>query len=642
MSEAVRRLPVGAEAQPGGGVHFRVWAPRRKSVDVLLAGASVSLRAEPDGYFSRLVHEAEPGSTYRFRLDGGGDVPDPASRFQPEGPHGVSEVIDPTAFRWSDTSWRGVSLAGQVIYELHVGTFTGPGTFAATRARLPMLKDLGVTVLEIMPIADFPGRFGWGYDGVCLFAPTRLYGRPDDLRLLVDEAHACGLAVILDVVYNHLGPDGNYLAQFSDTYFTDRYETDWGEPLNFDGPGSAPVREMFLANAAYWIDEFHLDGLRLDATQNLYDASPEHLVAALTRRAREAARGRQIIVVGENEPQDVRLVQPPESGGYGLDGLWNDDLHHSMHVALTGSREAYYTDYLGSAQELVSALKHGFLYQGQRYKWQKKRRGTSTFGLPRYAFLAFVQNHDQVANSATGARVHETASPGALRAVLALVLLGPGTPMLFQGQEYSASRPFQYFADHHAELAAMVRTGRHQFLSQFPSLAGPEWLERLPDPAAPETFARCKLDHEERLAGAHAEMLQLHKDLLAWRRTDAVFQRQGEDGLDGAVLAPAALVVRFYGRDGDDRLLLVNLGADLHLDPAPEPLLAPPAGRSFELAWSSESVEYGGAGTAPVETDDGWHIPGQAAVLMRAGERRQEARTRFPPPRRPRPSDGEV
>ncbi len=626
-----RRLPAGAEALPGGGVHFRVWAPRRRRVEVVFeeGGAAVGLRPEDGGYFSTLVPRARAGADYRFRLDGEGQLyPDPASRFQPEGPHGPSRVVDPEAYVWTDGAWRGATLKGQVIYELHTGTFTPEGTWEAARRELRELAACGVTCVEMMPVADFPGRFGWGYDGVNLFAPTRLYGDPEDLRRFVDEAHACRLAVILDVVYNHLGPDGNYLKQFADEYFSARYQTEWGEALNFDGPGSEEVREFFLSNAAYWISEFHFDGLRLDATQQIFDASAEHFLASVTRRVREAAGGRETIVVGENEPQHTRLVRPAGRGGYALDGLWNDDFHHSAMVALTGRNEAYYTDYRGSAQELISAVKYGFLYQGQRYKWQKARRGTPSLDLAPEVFINFIQNHDQVANSGRGERAHRLTSPGRLRAMTALLLLAPATPMLCQGQEFAASSPFLYFADHEAGLATKVREGRAEFLSQFPSLDTEEARACVPVPGDASTFERCKLDLSER--EKHAEVYALHRDLLRLRREDAVFSRPYKRGLDGAVLAPEAFVLRFFDEDDEagDRLLVVNLGADLHLDPAPEPLLAPPDDARWETLWSSESVAYGGCGTAPLDTEENWRIPGHAAVALKPVSR-SELKTNY-------------
>jgi maltooligosyltrehalose trehalohydrolase len=562
------------------------------------------------------VAGAGAGTRYRFLLDGAEPAfPDPVSRFQPEGPHGPSEVIDPGAFAWSDAEWRGTALRGRVLYEMHVGTFTPAGTWAAAAAELPELARLGVTTIELMPVAEFAGRFGWGYDGVDLFAPTRLYGRPDDFRRFVDRAHGLGLGVILDVVYNHLGPDGNYLARFAPQYFTDRYENEWGEPINFDGPESGPVRELFVTNARYWIDEFHLDGLRLDATQQVFDASPEHVLAAIARSTREAAGPRATLLVAENEPQDVRLLRPPSRGGYGLDAAWNDDFHHTARVAVTGRREAYYTDYGGTPQELVSAATRGYLYQGQRYAWQGKRRGTPTTGLPPERFVTYVQNHDQVANSMGGQRLHALTSPGRLRAITALLLLGPNTPMLFQGQEFAASSPFLFFADHRPELAKAVRRGRADFLAQFPSIAPGEARARLPDPTAPETFAASVLDLTER--ERHAEVYALHGDLLRLRRDDPVFRAQGAHGLDGAVLGAEAFVLRFFDPAGDDRLLVVNLGRDVVLEPLPEPLMAPPEGRRWTIAWSSEHPRYGGTGSVPLDDDERWRLTAHSACVAR-------------------------
>jgi maltooligosyltrehalose trehalohydrolase len=579
--------------------------------------SAVKLEPENQGYFSAHVPSAREGMLYRFRLDDGELYPDPASRFQPQGVFGPSQIVDPARFRWTDQAWRGVALLGQVVYEMHIGTFTREGTWEAASRQLPHLADLGITLLEVMPVAEFPGRFGWGYDGVDLFAPTRIYGTPDDFRRFVDRAHALGLGVILDVVYNHIGPDGNFLKQFSKDYFTDRYKNEWGEALNFDDDNAGPVREFFAANAGYWIDEYHLDGLRLDATQQIFDASPEHILTVIGRRAREAARGRGTFIVAENEEQQSRLVQPPEKGGYGLDALWNDDFHHSAVVALTGHNPAYYTDYLGNPQEFISAVKWGYLYQGQHYEWQNKGRGTPALDVSPARFVTFIENHDQVANSGRGLRCHALTSPGRLRAMTALLLLAPATPMLFQGQEFAASSPFLYFADHNAELAKLVRTGRAKFLAQFPTLALPEMQASLCDPADPQTFERCKLDFSER--ERNAEAYALHRDLLKLRRTDPAFRAQRQRGLDGAVLTPHAFVLRFFGEDAGDRLLLVNLGRDWHLNPAPEPLLAPPQGAGWTVSWSSEDVHYGGCGTPPLETKGNWHIPGESAVVLGPG-----------------------
>jgi len=623
---------IGAQAG-AAGVHFRVWAPKRRSVEVLLTSGtgerSLALTTESDGYFSGHAAGAQAADLYRFRLDGGGDLyPDPASRFQPQGPHGPSCVVDPALYTWQDDGWKGVAAAGAVLYEMHIGTFTPEGTWEAAARELPELARFGITCLEVMPVAEFPGSFGWGYDGVGLFAPYHLYGNPDDLRRFVDRAHALGLGVILDVVYNHLGPDGNYLKQFSDHYFTDRYTNDWGEALNFEDPHCGPVRDFFLANARQWIAEYHFDGLRLDATQDVKDASPEHILAAVGRAVREAGAalgGRSTYLIAENEPQHVRLVQPSERGGYGLDALWNDDFHHTAAVALTGRKEAYYSDYCGTPQELVSAVKYGYLYQGQRYAWQEKRRGTPGLRLPRTAFVSFLQNHDQVANSARGERIHTQASPGAFRALTALLLLAPATPMLFMGQELCASAPFLYFADHTPDLAQAVKKGREEFLSQFPSLAAPELAGGIADPADPETFRRCKLDLTER--HTHAAAYALHEDLLRLRREDPVLSAQGRGGIDGAVLGADAFVLRFFSsaEEREDRLLLINLGHDLHLVPAPEPLLAPPEEARWTVLWSSENPRYGGNGAPPPDDEEkGWLIPGRAATVLRPVSREDD------------------
>jgi maltooligosyltrehalose trehalohydrolase len=611
-----RRLPIGAEIAPGGGVHFRLWAPRATRVTVKLADRRVRLDAEGDGYHSGTIPGIGAGTLYMYELDEGSPRPDPASRFQPTGPHGPSEVVDPGAFPWTDDSWPGVTREGQVVYELHVGTFTTAGSWESASRELPELGRVGITVVEVLPVADFAGDFGWGYDGVDLFAPTRLYGRPDDFRTFVDRAHAVGLGVILDVVYNHLGSDGNYLSHFAPDYFSTPQRTEWGPAINFDGPGSGPVREFFIANAGYWIEEFHLDGLRLDATHAIHDASSEHVLTALARRTREKAGRRRVILVAENEPQDVRLVRPAAAGGYDLDALWNDDFHHSAKVAMTGRAEAYYRDYAGTPQELISAVKRGYLYQGQRYAWQQKPRGTPAGELGPTSFVNFIQNHDQIANSLAGKRCHQLTSPGRYRAMTALLLLGPATPMLFQGREFAASSPFLFFADLPPELAKLVRAGRAELLAQFPSLAGPEAQTALPDPAHRLTFERSKLDLTER--ERHGAAYALHVDLLRLRKEDPVFREQGAGGVDGAVLGPEALVLRFFGVgvDPEDRLLCLNLGRDLDLAAAAEPLLAPPAGARWSLLWSSEALRYDGSGTPDLDPREGWRLPGHTALVF--------------------------
>jgi len=607
-----RRLAVGAEVV-GAGVHFRVWAPRRRRVDVALDQRIAPLEPEPDGYFSACVPGVGTGARYKLQLDGGDLYPDPASRHQPEGPHGPSQVVDPTQYRWTDGTWPGVSLEeqGHVIYEMHVGTFTPEGTWRSAAEALERLRGV-CSVIEMMPIADFVGDFGWGYDGVDFFAPARAYGAPDDLRAFVDRAHGLGFGVILDVVYNHAGPDGNYLAAFADSYFTDRHDTAWGQAINYDGPGSRGVREFFLANAGYWIDEFRFDGLRLDATDAIYDDSTPHILEEIGRRVRSAARGRCTIVVAENEPQDTRLIRPIPSGGYGLDGAWNDDLHHAAYVALTGRAEAYFSDYRGSPQELVSAAKHGYLFEGQVYTWQKARRGSSTRGVEPWRFVNYLETHDQVANTGSGRRLTDCAHPGRLRALTAYLLLGPGTPMLFQGQEFGSTAPFLFFADHEQPLRAAVAKGRAEFLSQFPSAKAAQ-SEREDDPGDSATFAKCRLD----ASAQRPQWLALHRDLFEIRRTDPTLHVQGRHGLDGAVLGEGAFVLRFFGEHADaDRLLLVNLGADRLLAPAPEPLLAPPNRGPWRVLWSSEAPRYGGEGVVGPDTDDGWRIRGESATLL--------------------------
>jgi maltooligosyltrehalose trehalohydrolase len=570
------------------------------------------MEREPDGHFSVFDESAVAGGRYWFRLDGERLRPDPVSRYQPDGPHEPSAYVDPRAFRWTDGTRQGVPPIGQVIYEMHVGTFTSEGTWRAAAGELEELARIGITVIEMMPIAEFPGRFGWGYDGVNVYAPAHIYGTPDELRAFVDRAHALGLGVILDVVYNHLGPDGNYLADFSPDYFTDQYTNDWGRAINFEGP--PPARAFFVQNARYWIEEFHLDGLRLDATQDIKDASPRHVIAEIVSAARAAAGSVPLYIVAENEPQDTILVRDPACRGYGVDALWNDDAHHTAVVAMTGRREAYYRDYQGTAQELISCARFGYLYQGQWYSWQSQRRGAPALDLPPSAFVSYLENHDQVANSAYGKRLHDLTSPAIHRAMTAWLLLGPATPMLFQGQEFSSSAPFLYFADHHPELAAAVSRGRVAFLSQFPSLTDDRVVRQLAPPESDATFQSCKLDLRERVR--HAESYALHTDLLALRRHDPVLAHAGTHRPEGAVLGVGAFLLRYIDAERGDRLLIVNLGADLDFTPAREPLLAPVLHTRWRLVWHSEATAYGGQGVAPLDPDGPWLMPGGAAMFF--------------------------
>jgi maltooligosyltrehalose trehalohydrolase len=620
-----RRYPIGAELTGANETHFRVWAPKAHNVDLVLEESAEKnakrtfhpLEAEEGGCFSGAA-KAGAGSLYRFRINNAEHFhPDPASRFQPHGPHGSSCVVDPKQFQWTDAQWAGVEMKGQVIYEMHLGTFTPEGTWRAAAEQLAELAKIGITVVEMMPIADFPGNFGWGYDGVNLFAPTHLYGTPDDLRGFVNRAHSLGLGVILDVVYNHFGPDGNYLAVYSDDYLTREIENDWGDSINFDGPNSGPVREFFITNGRYWIDEFHFDGFRFDATQSIFDKSNEHIIGAIGRAARKAAGKRSIILIAENERQETKLIKSRSEGGDDLDGLLNDDFHHSAVVALTGKREAYYTDYLGSPQEFISAAKYGYLFQGQPYSWQGAPRGTPTFNASPEAFVAFIENHDQVANTAAGERLRFQSSPGRYRAMTGLLLLGPWTPMLFQGQEFGAATPFVFFTDvGDGPMREAIRKGRFRFLAQFPSLATDEVQKRLPAPSDPTGFVRSKLDFSERQK--NKELYDLHVDLIQLRQNDSRFREQKSGGVDGAVLGPASFVLRYFSEGNtDDRLLVVNLGKHRVLTPAPEPLLAPPLGFEWETLWSSESVSYGGPGGVTVATQESWTLPAGATVALR-------------------------
>ncbi len=622
-----RRIPVGAEVQKDGTVHFRVWAPSAKTVEVVIEGSDESVRPssaartsrglkhEAGGYFSGIVAGARVGTLYRYRLDEESQLlPDPASRFQPDGPHGPSEVIDPSSFSWSDKKWKGVSPKGQVLYEMHIGTFTQEGTWEAAATQLHELAEVGMTLLEVMPVADFPGRFGWGYDGVDMFAPTHLYGRPDDFRKFVDQAHAEGIGVILDVVFNHLGPDGNYLKKFTPEYFTSRHKTEWGDAINFDGKESGPVREFFLANACYWMSEYHLDGLRIDATQAFFDESDDHILRAIVREVHKSAKRKSVVIVGESEPQRAELMRPMDRQGFGMDMLWNDDFHHAAIVAVTGRTEAYFTDYHGTPQELISCAKWGYLFQGQRYSWQRKPRGSIAWDIPRYQFVDYLQNHDQVPNAGIGRRLHVLCGPAQYRAITTLFLLGPGTPLLFQGEEFGASTPFHYFADHRGELARFVVEGRKKFLSQFRSSATPEVQALIPDPGDPHTFEISKLNFADR---EHSkEIYQLHRDLLHLRHSDSVLQSIDECRIDGAVLAPETLVLRYFSDRKDDRLLILNLGRDFRLDPMPEPLLAPFDGMTWTVLWSSEDPRYGGYGVPSAIVQERWIIPGYAALLL--------------------------
>src|SRR6266540_1846493 len=620
--QILRRYPIGAELIGPNQTHFRVWAPKAQQVDLVLEENTTkdsgqtfhALDVEQGGYFSGTAN-AGAGTLYRFRVNNN-LYPDPASRFQPDGPHGPSCIVDPAQFRWTDSQWPGISLKGQIIYEMHIGTFTREGTWHAAAQQLEELARIGITVIEMMPVADFPGKFGWGYDGVNPFAPTHLYGAPDDLRNFIDRGHSLGLGVILDVVYNHFGPDGNYLGAFSDDYLIRGNENEWGDAINFDGPNSGPVREFFITNGRYWIDEFHFDGFRFDALHAVRDQSSEYVIGAVGRAARKAADTRSIILIAENDRQEARMVQPRNDGGDDLDGMWNDDFHHSAVVALTGRKEAYYDDYRGTPQEFISAAKYGFLYQGQAPSWRKALRGSSTLGIPPEVFVCFIENHDQIANTGPGERVRFQTSPARYRAMTALLLLGPWTPLLFQGEEFGASSPFMFFADiGDAPVRDAIRKGRAEWLAPFLSVSEEEARKTLPAPDDPKLFARCKLDFSER--EKNRELYRMHIDLLKLRREDSRFRQQIAGGVDGAILGSASFVLRYFSEQSDDRLLLVNFGERQVLHPASEPLLAPPFDHRWETLWTSESPRYGGTGTAAIASEEQWFLPAESTVALR-------------------------
>lgn len=606
-------MPIGAQPD-AAGTRFRVWAPVARTVEVLVAQGdrrgSYALAREPDGYFTAHVAGIGAGARYSYRVDGGDPRPDPAARAQPEGPHGPSEVVDPAAFSWHDTDWHGVPLEDLVIYELHVGCATPSGTFDGLIARLDNLVRLGVTAIELMPVAQFPGRRGWGYDGVDLFAPHWAYGGPTGLRRLVDAAHARGLAVLLDVVYNHLGPDGNYLRVFSPTYFTDRYQTPWGEAVNMDGPGSRPVREFFITNALYWAHEYHLDGLRLDAVHAIFDESTPPILAELATRLRASLPpDRHFLLIAESEANDPQLVRPTQRGGWGLDGVWADDFHHQVRVALTGEQDGYYADYSGSAADLATTIRRGWFYTGQPTLRSGQPRGAPADDIAAAHFVYCIQNHDQVGNRAFGERLHHQVPLAAYRAASALLLLAPQTPLLWMGQEWAASTPFLFFTDHNQTLGRLVTEGRRKEFAAFSAFAG----EAIPDPQAEATFHRSILRWEEREREPHAAVLRLYQDLLALRRSHPAL-RGGSFSVQP--VGEHAIALRREA-PGHHLLALVNLGGPTRVDLAASPELTPPDGARWLPLLDTEDARYGGQ--APARRDGTLlSFAGPAAVVLQA------------------------
>jgi maltooligosyltrehalose trehalohydrolase len=543
------------------------------------------------------IEGIRPGVRYRYRINGKDIFPDVASRYQPQGVHGPSEVVDTSAFGWTDQGWKGIHLRDVVVYELHVGTFTPEGTFEGVRNRLGELRDLGVTAVELMPLADLPGQRNWGYDGVCLFAPARCYGHPDDLRRLVDAAHVEGLAVFLDVVYNHLGPDGNYLGAFSPYYFTERRQTPWGPAVNFDGEYSRSVRDFFVENALCWLHEFHFDGLRLDATHAIADDSPQHFLAELSRRVHEsfASSGRQPLLIAEDSRNLARMMRPLSEDGWGMDGVWADDLHHQIRRALAGDRDGYFQDYSGTADDIAATVRHGWFYCGQKSAFLGRPRGSDPAGLAPEQFIVCIQNHDQIGNRAFGDRLHHKVDLAAYRAASALLLCCPQTPLLFMGQEWAASSPFQFFTDHQEGLGKLVTEGRRHEFKRFEAFANPQIRETIPDPQAIDTYLNSQLKWEERKKNPHASTLAFYQALLGLRRTEpalrsreaaqveaagrtALLMRRPVNGLPGGQEADLLLVVQWSG------------GGAIHLDETP--LAALDTGLEWRLLLSTENPQF--------------------------------------------------
>jgi maltooligosyltrehalose trehalohydrolase len=521
-------MPFGAELI-GDSVRFRLWAPSAKKVDLSLGDGRGIAQLLPmsslgDGWYEILTDKAQAGSLYRYRINGEKEVPDPASRRNPNDVHGPSEVIDPTEFEWDDDGWRSRPWHEAVIYELHVGTFSPQGTFAGVQARLDHLVQLGVTVIEIMPVADFPGRRGWGYDGVLLYAPEAAYGTPSDLKSLIAAAHKRGIAVMLDVVYNHFGPEGNYLGTYAPQFFTERHHTPWGAAINFDGENSRPVRDFFINNTLYWLEEYHFDGLRFDAVHAIMDDSNTHILTEIAETARTYVSGhRNIYLVLENGANEARFLGPPGQINK-FDAQWDDDVHHCLHTILTAETDGYYSDFADEPHaKLCRSLAEGFVYQGEYSKHEKHQRGERSAHLPPTAFAIFLQNHDQIGNRALGERLgHIVKNEDALRAATAVLLLAPSPPMLFMGEEWNAPEPFPYFCDFEPELGAKVREGRKKEFSHFERFRDPQNAQSIPDPTSPATAESARLDWSKLTEPRHEDWLDLYQRLLAIRERDII------------------------------------------------------------------------------------------------------------------------
>ncbi|MGF1579702.1 MAG: malto-oligosyltrehalose trehalohydrolase [Gemmataceae bacterium] len=609
----------------GDKTRFRIWAPGVERLDVVIYAQEdvkevVPLEASGDGFFTACTDKAALGTRYKYRIDGGEAFPDPASRYQSDGVHGPSIVHAPETYPWQDSEWPGVRYEDLVIYELHLGTFSPEGTFAGAMGKLQYLKDLGITAVELMPVADFPGDRGWGYDGVQLFAPARCYGTPEDLQRLVDHAHQLGLAVLLDVVYNHFGPDGNYLGVYGPHFESTKHKSPWGARLNFDGEHSDKVRDFFINNAIYWLDQFHFDGLRLDATQAIIDDSPQHFLAELTTRVRETLPDRKIHLIAEDPRNMARMLRPVAEGGYGLDGVWADDLHHQTRCLLAGDNEGYYQDFSGTTEDLATTIRQGWFFTGQESVYLGQPRGTDPTGLPPRAFLVCIQNHDQIGNRAFGERLHHQVDLAAYRAASAMLLFLPGTPLLFMGQEWAASTPFRFFADHNEELGKLVTAGRREEFKHFSAFSDPEKRETIPDPQAFETFKACRLLWDEVKSSPHAGILELYKKLLQLRRDEPSLYDSNAECVASAVNENALAIYR-KATNGDSLLLVCQFRGAGEVTLGGIPNFDTISKLAWELDFATEGTPFSEGAGPNLEQFVGQKIirfPGPMGVIFRA------------------------
>lgn len=577
------------------GVRYSTWAPDSPQVTIVIenpaGGREIPMALSEDGYHRALDRHGRAGDLYKFRLGNGRTYPDPASRSQAGDVHGPSVVVDASRYVWGDRDWQRPAFRDLVIYELHAGTFTAAGTFRAAIDKLDHLRTLGVNAIELMPIADFPGSRNWGYDGVLIYAPARAYGQPDDLRALVDAAHARGIAVILDVVYNHLGPDGNYVGQYARAFFSDHHVTPWGSAFNFDGQLSIGVRKFFADNPAFWMDDYHIDGFRLDATHAIVDESPRHIFSDIVDSIHE----RGGYAIAEDCRNEVRLITPSSDGGFNFDGVWSDDFHHIIRVTLTGEQAAFFRDYTGTSKEMVEALQHGWLYCGQQPPTGGKPRGTPAAHLPPAKFIHCISNHDQVGNRALGGRLHSCISADAYRALSALVCLTPYTPLLFMGQEWAASTPFLYFCDHKPELGILIQEGRRREFAEFPEFAAGADLEAIPNPQAEQTFQQSKLNWQELAERRHADVLELYRECLRLRHEIASLRPADRTGWQPGDFNFGPVAIRYASAD-ELHLLITNLWTGHQGSLLDEPMARLGRGQEWQVLLSSEERRFGGSG----------------------------------------------